>query len=45
MPRPQFSIRTLFWLTLVVAAFFGGMGAQSQLGRPFLLRDRLESHP
>jgi hypothetical protein len=25
MPRPQFSIRTLLWLTLVVAAFLGGM--------------------
>lgn len=23
--RPQFSIRTLLWLTLVVAAFFGGL--------------------
>jgi hypothetical protein len=26
VPRPQFSIRTLFWLTLVVAAFLGGIG-------------------
>jgi hypothetical protein len=25
MPRPQFTIRTLLWLTLVVAAFLGGM--------------------
>ena len=25
MPRPQVSIRTLLWLTLVVAAFLGGM--------------------
>ena len=25
MPRPQFSIRTLMWLTLVVAVFFGGI--------------------
>lgn len=25
MPRPQFSIRILLWLTLVVAAFLGGM--------------------
>jgi len=31
MPRPQFSIRTLFWLTLVVAAFLGGMAVQRQL--------------
>ncbi|HVX59344.1 MAG TPA: hypothetical protein VHC19_02040 [Pirellulales bacterium] len=26
MSRPQFSIRTLLWLTLVVAAFLGGIG-------------------
>ena len=25
MPRPQFSIRSLLWLTLVVGAFLGGM--------------------
>jgi len=25
MPRPQFSIRTLLWLALVVAAFLGGI--------------------
>lgn len=25
MPRPQFSIRTLLWLTLCVACFLGGM--------------------
>jgi hypothetical protein len=25
MARPQFSIRTLLWLTLVVAAFLGGI--------------------
>jgi hypothetical protein len=25
MLRPQFSIRTLLWLTLVVAAFLGGI--------------------
>ena len=25
MPRRQFSIRTLLWLTLVVAAFLAGM--------------------
>lgn len=25
MPRAQFSIRTLLWLTLVVAAFLGGI--------------------
>ena len=31
MSRPQFSIRTLLWLTLVVAAFLGGMAVQRQL--------------
>ena len=30
MPRPQFSIRTLLWLTLVVAAFLGGMLFEKQ---------------
>ena len=34
MPRPQFSIRTLIWLTLVVAAFLGGI---------FFERERLAS--
>jgi hypothetical protein len=36
MPRPQFSIRTLLWLTLVVAAFFGGMAVQKRLDAPIL---------
>lgn len=27
----QFSIRTLLWLTLVVAAFLGGMAAERQI--------------
>ena len=31
MARPQFSIQTLLWLTLVVAAFFGGMGLQFRI--------------
>ena len=31
MSRPQFSIRTLLWLTLVVAAFLGGMAAQYRI--------------
>ena len=31
MPRPQFSIRTLLWLMLVVAAFFAGMTVQRSL--------------
>ena len=28
VPRPQFSIRTLFWLTLVGAAFLGGISLE-----------------
>ena len=31
MPRPQFTIKTLFWLTFCVAMFLGGMAAQSHL--------------
>jgi hypothetical protein len=34
MPRPQFTIRTLLWLTLVVAAFLGGMAVQRQIDKP-----------
>lgn len=34
MPRPQFSLKTLLWLTLVVAAFLGGMALQGRLDRP-----------
>lgn len=30
MPRPQFSIRTLLWLTLVVAAFLGGIALERE---------------
>jgi hypothetical protein len=33
MPRPQFSIRTLLWLTLVVAAFLGGIGLERERQR------------
>ncbi len=33
MPRPQFSIRTLLWLTLVVAAFLGGIAYGKRLAR------------
>ena len=34
MPRSRFSIRTLLWLTLVVAAFLGGVGFErKRLGR------------
>ena len=35
MPRPQFSIRTLLWLTLVVAAFLGGMAWQKHREESF----------
>ena len=37
MRRPQFSIRTLLWLTLVVAAFLGGMAFQKRLDAPLSL--------
>jgi hypothetical protein len=30
MRRPRFSIRTLLWLTLVVAAFLGGMAFERE---------------
>jgi hypothetical protein len=33
MPRPQFSIRTLLWLTLVVAAFLSGIGFEKERAR------------
>ena len=33
MPRPQFTIRTLLWLTLAAACFFGGMLFERELAR------------
>ena len=33
MPRPQFSIRTILWLTLVAAAFLGGMAFEKERRR------------
>jgi hypothetical protein len=33
MPRPQFTIRTLLWLTLVVGAFLGGIGFEKERRR------------
>lgn len=41
MPRPQFGIRTLLWLTLVVAAFFGGMAVQRRLDLPTVTVERV----
>ncbi|MGH7135253.1 MAG: hypothetical protein ACREHD_05895 [Pirellulales bacterium] len=38
MLRPQFTLRSLLVAMLVVAAFFGGMPAQSQLDRPSITR-------
>ncbi len=41
MPRPQFGIRTLLWLTMVVAAFLGGaawQNARIQTERERLMR-------
>jgi hypothetical protein len=43
MPRPQFSIRTLLWLTLVVAAFLGGMAFQKERQRRHEYRSMLRS--
>lgn len=43
MPRPQFSIRTLLWLTLVVAAFLGGV--LFERARIEAERRRLENMP
>jgi hypothetical protein len=33
MPRPQFSIRTLLWLTLCIACFLGGIEYGKHLQR------------
>lgn len=33
MPRPRFTLKTLLWLMLVVAAFFGGASWQHRLLR------------
>lgn len=34
MPRPQFSLRTMLWLTAVVAAFFGGAAWHQHFSEP-----------
>ena len=34
MPRPQFTLKTILWLMLVVAAFFGGAEWHKRLGKP-----------
>ncbi|HJT34804.1 MAG TPA: hypothetical protein VJ783_22445 [Pirellulales bacterium] len=34
MRRPQFTLKTLLWLTALVGAFLGGMAAQARLERP-----------
>lgn len=41
MPRHQFSLKTLLWLMVVVAAFFGGMAIQRQLDTPARISRRL----
>ena len=33
MRRPQFSLKTMLWLMVVVAAFFGGIATERQLQR------------
>ena len=45
MRRPQFSIRTLLWLTLVAAAFFGGAAWQRQMDGPYAILERLQHTP
>lgn len=34
MPRPQFTLKTLLWLMVVVAAFLGGMALQRKRDEP-----------
>ncbi|HEV3339265.1 MAG TPA: hypothetical protein VG125_02875 [Pirellulales bacterium] len=34
MRRPQFSLKTMLWLMVVMAAFVGGMAMQRQLDKP-----------
>lgn len=41
MPRPQFSLKTLLWLTITVGAVFGGMAIQRQLDKPAIRRTRM----
>lgn len=44
--RQQFTLRALFVAVLVVAAFFGGMAVQRELGRPvpvLLIQDPSQS--
>ena len=39
MNRPQFSLKSLLWLMVVVAASFGGMAVQKQLDKsPYILK-------
>lgn len=44
MRRPQFSLRTIFWLTLVAASFFAGLKFGVMRGRWLeqLARERLD---
>ncbi len=34
MPRPQFSLKTLLWLMVVVSAFCAGTSVQRRLDKP-----------
>ena len=36
MSRPQFTLKTLLWLMVVVGAFLGGMALQKRLGMPVI---------
>ncbi|HJT31997.1 MAG TPA: hypothetical protein VJ783_08070 [Pirellulales bacterium] len=42
MPRPQFTLRALLVLMLVVAAFFGGMALQKRLDDPTSLMPMMQ---
>ena len=36
MRRSQLSLKTLLWMTLVVAAFLGGMALQRRIDKPYV---------
>ncbi|HEV3343609.1 MAG TPA: hypothetical protein VG125_24770 [Pirellulales bacterium] len=38
MPRPQFGLKTIFWLMALAGTFFGGMVLQKRLDEPTIKR-------
>jgi hypothetical protein len=44
MPRPQFTLRALLVVMLVVGAFFGGMALQRQLDAPVITTEPAAGH-